>query len=215
MSDRLPMRPRDSASLLLADLSGAAPRFLMGRRAGGHVFMAHARVFPGGRLERGDGEAHMPARPHRADLARLADELGPGAGDRRAAAFAGCALRETREETGLALPPELFATPLRYIARAITPPGQARRYDTRFFLAIVDPQRARFGDADGELSDIGWYGAERADDGALHPITNAVMRIALARLDGDRRLDTHPPVPCYRVRDGRRTVEFAASDWTP
>ena len=47
---------------------------------------------------------------------------------------------------------------LRYIARAITPPGRPRRYDTRFFLAEASAVRAVVSRTDGELSEIDWFG---------------------------------------------------------
>lgn len=215
MSGRPHLRPRNAASLLLADLSDGAPAFLMGERSGGHVFMAHNRVFPGGRVEKADSGAAAPARITKGDLSRLRDELGIDASDGRATAFAACALRETGEETGLRLDDKALLTPLRYIARAITPPGQVRRYDTRFFLAVVDRGQVRFEGTDGELSAIGWYRADTDHGERLHAITAEVMRIATARLADDPPLATDPPVPCYRVRNGRRIIEYPATGWFP
>jgi len=215
MSVRPHLRPRNAASLLLADLSDSAPAFLMGERSGGHVFMAHNRVFPGGRVEQADSHAPAPPVIPDADTARLRDELGTDVSDRRVTAFAACAVRETVEETGLLLGDKALLTPLRYIARAITPPGQVRRYDTRFFLAVVDRGQVRFEGTDGELSAIGWYRADQGADERLHAITAEVMRIATARLVDDAPLETNPAVPCYRVRNGRRLIEYPATGWVP
>ncbi|WP_424992179.1 NUDIX hydrolase [Oceaniradius stylonematis] len=215
MSGRPHLRPRNAASLLLADLSDGAPAFLMGERSGGHVFMAHNRVFPGGRVEKADSHLPVPPVVPDADMAWLRNELGTGASDSRATAFAACAMRETGEETGLVLESRALLTPLRYIARAITPPGQVRRYDTRFFLAVVDRGQVRFDGTDGELSAIGWYRADTDHGERLHAITAEVMRIATARLADDPPLATDPPVPCYRVRNGRRIIEYPATGWFP
>lgn len=209
------LRPADAASLVLADLSAGEPRFLMGRRSGGHVFMAHNRVFPGGRLERKDMLSAPPDGVPDGDVERLAKELGPRGGMRRALAFGVCALREAGEETGLRLDDAALRTPIRYIARAITPPGQVRRYDTRFFLASVDAQRLSFSSTDGELTEIGWQPMGDEADEALHPITITIMRAAAARLKSDPDLIADADVPCYRVRNGRRVVEYAADGAFP
>ncbi|MCR9124064.1 MAG: NUDIX hydrolase [Phyllobacteriaceae bacterium] len=215
MSPRPHLRPRNAASLLLADMSDGTPAFLMGERSGGHVFMAHNRVFPGGRVEKADSQADVPPVVPDQDMAWLRDELGADASDSRATAFAACALREAAEETGLVLDDKALLTPLRYMARAITPPGQVRRYDTRFFLAVVDRNQVRFEGTDGELSAIGWYPSDTDHGEQLHAITAEVMRIATARLADDPPLETDPPVPCYRVRNGRRIIEYPATGWFP
>jgi 8-oxo-dGTP pyrophosphatase MutT (NUDIX family) len=43
--------PRDAATLMLIDRSGAKPKVLLGRRHAGHKFMPGKFVFPGGRIE--------------------------------------------------------------------------------------------------------------------------------------------------------------------
>lgn len=215
MTQRPALRPADAASLILADMTGKDPLFLMGRRSGGHVFMAHNRVFPGGRVERSDGYAQTPDALAAADMERLADELGGRGRSRRAAAFGTCALREAREETGLLLAGGALRTPIRYVARAITPPGQVRRYDTRFFLASVDRARLDYTSTDGELADIGWYPLPAEDDDAVHQITRVMMRLSHERLCADPALVSDAPVPCFRVRNGRRIVEYPADGAFP
>nr|AAF15355.1 hypothetical protein [Brucella abortus] len=49
------LRPRDAASLLLVDRSGATPRILMGRRHSSLAFMPGKFVFPAGRAGPADG----------------------------------------------------------------------------------------------------------------------------------------------------------------
>ena len=43
--------PRDAATLMLIDRSGAKPKVLLGRRHASHKFMPGKFVFPGGRIE--------------------------------------------------------------------------------------------------------------------------------------------------------------------
>ena len=117
----------------------------MGRRHADQVFLPDKWVFPGGRVDNGD--RHLAARFDGDFTPRdLASDLRP---------FALAAVRELCEETGLvigAMPAEagnlgdswhaFVATgyvpvpaSLLPLARAITPPGRVRRYDTWFFTA--------------------------------------------------------------------------------
>ena len=205
------IKPRHAASLLLADLGDAnGPRFLMGQRSGGHVFMAHRLVFPGGRVERGDVATDPPPQADGVDRKTIKAELGGSTDDRRASAFVTCALRETREETGLVLEDGAFLTQIRYLARAITPPGQVRRFDTRFFLVGVDRERLRFLAADGELNDVGWFGTNDDAFDRLHSITRTMMELARDWLLDDPALAENRDIPCFRMRHGRRIVEFTS-----
>lgn len=211
-------RPKDAATLILTRVRKGAPEVLMGRRAPGHVFMAAKWVFPGGRVERADPSAAFATDLADADALRLHREMTP----RRARALALAAVRETFEETGLLLaqpaPPASVAGPwrefraagalpdlaaLRYIARAITPPGRTRRFDARFFMAdasaLLHPEPTA---GSGELDEIAWLplGDARALD--LPAITRFVLGEVSDRL-------THPqrPVPFVRMIRGRHVVE--------
>ncbi len=122
----------------------------MGRRHRSHVFMPGKLVFPGGRTEPGDSRVPVAEPLHAAEEAKL---IGSGhrASAARARAIAMSAIRETYEEAGLLIGlPGAFVTAkkdwqgfaehgvrpaldtLRFVARAITPPGRVRRFDTRF-----------------------------------------------------------------------------------
>src|ERR1044072_1270005 len=48
------LKPRDAATLIIVDRSGAQPKVLLGKRHAGLKFMAGKLVFPGGRMEPGD-----------------------------------------------------------------------------------------------------------------------------------------------------------------
>ena len=78
---------------------GGTIEVLMGRRHRNHVFMPHAYVFPGGRVDAIDAKLN-PTSPLPADVqARLERAANPT----RARAIAAGAVRETFEETGLLL----------------------------------------------------------------------------------------------------------------
>src|SRR5215472_6893358 len=148
-------RPRDAATLILVDRAGRIPKVLVGKRHDKVVFMPGKFVFPGGRVDKSDNRvpvaAHIPK--------ELEDNLlkgSPKITASRAKSLAIAAIREACEETGLCLGRKadnasgrldgawqpfadagLLPDPsgLYLIARAITPPGRVRRFDTRFFTA--------------------------------------------------------------------------------
>ena len=114
----------------------------------------------------------------------------------RARALALAAVRETFEEAGLLIgrpraAPLLTKAPgwqafyaagfapalaqLTFFARAITPPGRPRRYDTRFFCVAGRSDRAQVGVADGELSDLEWHSIAQARTLELPNITRVVL----------------------------------------
>jgi 8-oxo-dGTP pyrophosphatase MutT (NUDIX family) len=179
---------RPAATLIVLRRRRAGPEVLMGQRGTGAAFLASQFVFPGGAVDPQD--AHTPlARPLGQRCAqRLADSPeGPSPG-----AFAAAALRETREETGLILGRAADAGggvvadagSLRYVFRAITPPGRPRRFDARFFLAEADAIHGDpedFGRADGELSHLRWLSLDETRRLDL-PFVTEVMLAEVARL---------------------------------
>jgi 8-oxo-dGTP pyrophosphatase MutT (NUDIX family) len=99
---------------------------LMVRRHDRVAFMAGAYVFPGGRVDPGDHESTPPDAGRRAS--RFADLTAAEEGAYRRAAS-----RELEEEAGVRLSPDRL-TPF---AHWVTPEVEIRRYDTRFFLAVM------------------------------------------------------------------------------
>lgn len=201
------VRTQDAACLILIDRSGPAPRILMGRRAAKHVFMPDVYVFPGGRRDR-----HDHALPYGGDLNPLVMEkllagtsgrMGPA----RARALALAALRELREETGIRPAEEagFDLGALRYVARAITPPGAVRRYDTRFFLCLCDEtvfDMSHFGDTD-ELEDLQWLDIAMVSGLKLARITQTVLEDIKNLMKLDPSIPFGTPVPFYSMRHGR------------
>jgi 8-oxo-dGTP pyrophosphatase MutT (NUDIX family) len=115
MTSGAPPEPKPSATVvLLRDKGGASPglEFLLLQRASRNE-KPGAWVFPGGKVEPGDVIANQP-------------------GSRESALRA--AVRETREEAGL----DLDASRLVAISRWITPEISPQRFDTWFFLGVLD-----------------------------------------------------------------------------
>lgn len=214
------LRPRDAASLVVVDRSRPTPSVLMGRRRPDQVFLPNTFVFPGGRVELAD---RTLARRHAldpADAACLKIDMSGRPSETRAAALALAAIRETFEETGIIVgeagSAEEAAGPgawqgflaegyrprpdrLAFFARAITPPGRPRRYDTRFFIVDAGEIAHRTARVDGELLDIDWYPIDRIASLALPSITRHVLADLVALVE--RGQDAS--VPFYTQRRGR------------
>ncbi|PRD42011.1 NUDIX hydrolase [Phyllobacterium phragmitis] len=233
-SDRFPLRPRDAASLILIDREDKDFRVLMGRRNMGHVFMPGKFVFPGGRADPADGGIAAAAELVSQDEQKLLAGMGARATRRRARALALCAIRETYEEAGLFLGKstasgqkpssahpdwEAFAarslTPdlsvLRYVARAITPPGNVRRFDTRFFIAFRDAIAAQLPEGtgpSGELEELRWLSFTDACSLDVPSITLTILKEIEAQLQDGPALPPGLPVVQYAMRYGRYVREI-------
>jgi len=167
----------------------AGAEVLMGQRGAQAVFMPSKYVFPGGAVDAGDhGDPAMVGPDCARRLAVHAPAVVP------ASALIGAALREVAEETGLALRP--LPGVLRFVFRAITPPGRTRRFDARFFLApatAVDGDPEDFGAAADELRHLHWIGLRDARALDLPFITEVVLSEVTALLAGQ----TQPGVPFF------------------
>ncbi len=197
-------RPSDASALILVDRTKGEPRVLMGRRHNRHTFMPSLWAFPGGKVDPPDARAWTWATFSDADQARLMHRT-VRATRRKAHALGVAALRETLEETGLAigrrgampveqarvwpchartnLVPSLDQ--LRFVARAVTPPGQKRRYDCRFFMAETPGVRIETAaPPSGELESLDWIPLSRLSRLDLPRITQIVLKEVDARLRG-------------------------------
>lgn len=223
------LRPRDAATLLLIDRSGSTPRILMGKRHLSLVFMPGMFVFPGGRLDPSDAAITSGSELNAHDMDKLLLGLGARGSMRRARALALCAIRETFEETGLriasngdsSLPitksPDWSAffgdgfTPMlhvmRYFARAITPPGNKRRFDTRFFVAYRDQIPTLSEQSivpSGELENIDWIRLDDTNELATARITQLMLDEVRRLIDnGQNDLPEQLPIVQYQERRGR------------
>lgn len=214
------IRPKDAATLLVLDRSGAEVRVLMGRRHMRHAFMPGKFVFPGGRVDPGDSRVKVAGAYHPAVEEKLAAQHKGRASAARIRAFTVAAIRETYEEAGLFIGRhtgdrwpakgdfEAFSErgilpdlePMRMVARAITPPGRPRRFDTRFLAvwsdAIVDRLPEGTGPS-GELEDVAWVTLDEAKRMELPAITLKVLDDLHNRLREDPELSPGAPVPFY------------------
>jgi 8-oxo-dGTP pyrophosphatase MutT (NUDIX family) len=214
------LRPRDSATLILVDRSESVPKVLLGRRHERHKFLPGKFVFPGGRVELTDRLMPITAALHERDSARLMLQVKrPSLA--KAAGFALAAIRETYEETGLMLGaptaggiaapagvwqafvaagviPDLSA--VHFIARAITPPGRPRRFDSRFFAADISAVAHRaegFVGPDAELVELVWLPITEARRLDIPTITGVALEELQERsLTG---MSHEHPVPFYRM----------------
>lgn len=172
-----PARPKDAASLVITRGSGRGLRVLMGRRPPRDRFMPDVWVFPGGGVEAGDA-ARPLARPMPGPVARRLEARWPAP---RVRALATAAIRETWEETGLAvgrfeagdLLPDHAA--LAYLGRAITPATSPIRYHARFFMAPAEAASGRLR-GNGELADLAWLPIRRALDLPIIDVTVEILR---------------------------------------
>jgi 8-oxo-dGTP pyrophosphatase MutT (NUDIX family) len=222
-------RPVDAATLILIDRTSATPKVLVGRRHDKVVFMPGKFVFPGGRVDTADGRVPVAAPIPKALEASLL-KGSPKITAARARSLAVAAIREACEETGLCLgrvsqgkaqgktaalsgPWKPFAdsgllpdpSGLFLIARAITPPGRVRRFDTRFFTADASTIAHRVDGvihADAELVELVWVELGSKPLADLHPMTKNVLNELDKRLaTGALRHDAD--VPFYHFYGGK------------
>ena len=222
------LRPKDAATLILIDRSGPTFKVLMGRRHNGHAFLPGKFVFPGGRVEVDDRRVPVTGALDAYDEARLMRRVAR-ASRLKARAFAVAAIREAFEETGLMIGRKVDAPPtlpegwlsfaqahvqpdigeLHFVARAITPPGRPRRFDTRFFaadaLAIADRIESVVG-PDAELVELAWVPIAQAQELGLVAITKLVLVDLAARIAAG--FGHELPVPYYRAVNGRHVREL-------
>lgn len=196
---------RPAATTVLLRRTATGPQVLMGQRGAGAAFMPSKFVFPGGGVDPADHRALSPGLLGDPCLARLGQHLPDPAPS--SAALAAAALRELQEETGLTLAPAPTTDPaLRFIFRAITPPGRSRRFDARFFLIEADRitgDPEDFSAASDELSHLHWIGTDAARSLDLPFITEVVLAeiTALASGHPDEGVpffDNSGPIPTFR-----------------
>ena len=200
---------RDAATVIVLRDGETGPRVLMGQRGAGAAFMASKYVFPGGAVEPGDAATTF-ARPLDPATRRALSRRGTASPE----ALAAAALRELAEETGqiagraygdgpgpvcdwpgfAGLAPD--AGVLRFVFRAVTPPGRKRRFDARFFLM---PAEALAGDpddfsaAEDELGHLHWVPLAEARDLDLPFVTEVALAEVAAIVAGAEQ----PGVPFF------------------
>lgn len=212
-------RPRDAATLVIVR---GGSEVLMGVRSSAHAFMPNKYVFPGGRVDRADGQVVRPV-----DLrGDVAEKLERGCSAHRARAVAMAAVRETFEESGLILGTKMdeavttraphwrpfyetgFVPALDkvdYIARAITPPGRPRRFDARFFMVDAAHLSGSLEDS-AELSNLTWVPLAEARELDLPNITKLMIQLIERRLEDGGHRKPGAKVPLVRTVRGRHMI---------
>lgn len=219
------IRPIDAATLIIVDASDGEPRILMGKRRPDLAFMPGKYVFPGGRVDNSDKEIAVAQDLAAGEIDKLLLDMKGHPSALRARALAVAAVRESFEEAGLIVgcpdpsggctAPEgtdwakFLATgfapslaPLTYFARAITPPGRPRRFDTRFFCCDIAAVAHRVEAIDGELSGLDWFTVDAMRTLDLPSITRVIVedlgdRLALGPLG-----PSDAAIPYYHQRHG-------------
>jgi 8-oxo-dGTP pyrophosphatase MutT (NUDIX family) len=194
---------RDAATVvLLRDTTDGLETWLLTRH-NQMVFAAGMTVFPGGRVD--DADAALPVLG--GDLVSLAARSG--CDEATARALVGAAVRETFEETGVLLTVPtadlsgaradveqgrvsfgdllranglaIDAGAVRAWSRWVTPAGEVRRYDTRFFVAGL-PDSAEAQDVTNESSEAAWVqvaaAVEQAQRGERHLLPPTMITLA-------------------------------------
>ena len=182
--------------MLLVRDSLAGLEVLMQRRNTTMVFASGNYVFPGGRVVDADGEGE--------------------------AAYVAAAVRECAEEAGL----RVAAADLVWIAHWITPRGEPRRFDTRFFLAGA--RAGQEADHDGEeavathwvLPDDGLAHWKAKEWGMMPPTVWCLRQLAAHATVADaiawaRTIGTPPTVRVREKRDAEGTRIGLALPWDP
>ncbi len=214
-------RPKDAATLIVLDRSGAEPRVLMGRRHMRHKFLPGKFVFPGGRVDPHDWRTPIASDLDPAVGEKLMADMKTRPSAARARAIALAAIRETYEEAGILIGEKSAAacTPhhpdwqefvargivpalagIRYLARAITPPRRPRRFDTRFLVVEADAIGETLPEGRGpsdELEDVAWLSLAAARGLDLPGITHTVLEHLGAKIADGSITDPAAPVPYY------------------
>ena len=208
------IRPRDAATLILLRANGSTTEVLAGRRSERHKFMPGVYVFPGGRRDPGDSRQAVTGSLNPQTERKLCYRAGTKMSPARMRALAVTAIRETYEEVGLMIGQPVANSPLPFIpdlsalklvARAITPPGRIRRFDTRFFAAFthelnVDLNHLKAGD---ELEALEWVDLKDLGKLKMPDITLSVLTDINNMLAISPQLSLEIPVPFYYMHRGK------------
>lgn len=121
-SGEMPIRPAATVVLLRDGPDGL--EVWLQERAAVLAFAAGMHAFPGGRVDDDEATASVVH-----DVSHEQEVWGDGDSDTVRAHLA-AAVRETHEESGVELDPAMLVP----WARWVTPPGESRRYDARFYV---------------------------------------------------------------------------------
>lgn len=219
------IRPKNASTMILLDGPPSDPVILMGKRNKNLKFMPGALVFPGGSVDKFDGSVMPSEEMSPQTKNRLISSMRGKPTPRGARALCMAAIREVAEESGLLIgrkgTPDIphdhwqdfnresvipSISGLRLFARAITPPGLSRRFDTWFFIAhkseVAFEPEGGFA-PDGELEELQWIRPEEAIAHETREITRVMLVELMHRLKTDHTLSDDYPAPYYHTKGKR------------
>lgn len=224
------VRPKLAASVIVHREIDGDLEVLMGKRALNLKFMPGALVFPGGKVDAYDHRIEPGTQLRSGIRAKIGNNLPKNRSSNSAQAIGIAAIRELAEETGLIFGKtsehpikhpswQMFAAlglrpgldQLSLLARAITPPGLPRRYDTWFFTT---PYNALFHKPEGgflensELGELGWYRIEQAMGANTREITRVILCDLKMRYEQDKRLTADLDIPFYFAKYNKFRREY-------
>lgn len=215
---KYPVKPKDSASLIVLRRTGSKLQVLMGKRGKKAVF-SNVYVFAGGKVEKEDYLPH-PATFLKEDLPyRISSK------PEKSLSFAMAAVRETYEETGLLLgatgdlgptnntswneiralnlAPDLAK--LEYVGHAITPASKAVRFNAKFFYAWENDMSGKLAGS-GELIDLGFLNIKDALKLPLVDVTQFMLEEIMHR--DSKGFETPKTYPFFGYRKNRRYQRY-------
>jgi len=208
---------RNAATVIVLRQDQGETRVLMGQRGAKAAFMPNKFVFPGGAVDPEDTNIPLSASIDALCAERLSEQADPNLIHPLCVA----AIRELWEETGLILGtkgdwssyvPEDWVTfagrgylpdasTLKFVFRAITPPGRPRRFDARFFMidaSAIASDLDDFSAACDELSHLSWIPLDEVRKFDLPFITEVVLAEVKRHGDPSKAPAT---VPFYKNND--------------
>jgi len=213
-----PVKPKDSASLIVLRRTGNQLQVLMGKRGKKAVFSG-VYVFAGGKVEKED-YLPRPATTLKGDLPyRISSKPESSLG------FAMAAVRETFEETGLLLgasgdlgstnndswdqiralnlAPDLAK--LEYVGHAITPASKAVRFNAKFFCAWESDMSGKLAGS-GELTDLAFLNIQKALKLPLVDVTQFMLEEIIRR--DAKGFSTPKTYPFFGYRKNHRYQRY-------
>lgn len=208
---------RNAATVIVLRQDQGETRVLMGQRGAKAAFMPNKFVFPGGAVDAEDANIALHQGIDDLCTERLSEQGDPNLIHPLCVA----AIRELWEETGLILGtkgawndnvPEDWVTyadrgyvpdasALKFVFRAITPPGRPRRFDARFFMidaSAIASDLDDFSAACDELSHLSWIPLDEVRKFDLPFITEVVLAEVKRHGDPSKAPAT---VPFYKNND--------------
>jgi hypothetical protein len=107
------------------------------------------------------------------------------------------------------MPAYSVLTPL---ARAITPPGLPRRFDTWFFVADRAHATPGHFEPDGELLDLGWYTLAEVCDLDLPTITRLIVDDVASWLEMGANAESRQIPFYFQANDGYKRTLIAPAE---